>query len=283
VKLEADVPLNFTLLAVLKFAPFRVISEPATALAGVNEEMTGVGGITTKSVALSEVPPGVVTLIFPSVAPAGTLARICVFESTKIVEADVSLNFTSVAPAKLVPVIVICVPTTPLVGVNEAMDGPESVKSSALRTVPPATVTLILPVVVPAGTLARICVAESTVKVEAAVPLNFTELAPVKLLPVIVTSVPTNPLTGVKEVKTGVSVKSSTLNDVPPAVVTLILPLVVPEGTFARICVAESTIKAAGVPLNFTLVVLMKPVPMIVISVPTKPLVGEKEPITEVT
>jgi len=47
-----------------------------------------------------------------------------------------------------------------------------------------------LPVVAPAGTVVLILVFEFTVKV-AAVPLKVTAVAPVKLLPVIVTMVPT--------------------------------------------------------------------------------------------
>src|SRR5438552_19065284 len=49
----------------------------------------------------------------------------------------------------------------------------------------------------PAGTVAVIAVAEFTVKL-ALVPLNRTALAPVKLVPLIVTLVPTGPLLGVK-------------------------------------------------------------------------------------
>ena len=47
---------------------------------------------------------------------------------------------------------------------------------------------LIIPVVAPTGTVARICVSESTVKA-AGVPLKATAVVPVNLLPVIVTSV----------------------------------------------------------------------------------------------
>src|SRR2546430_17702936 len=53
------------------------------------------------------------------------------------------------------------------------------------------------PVVAPAGTVARIAVAEVTVKV-ALTPLNVTEVAPLKFVPLIVTLVPTGPLVGEK-------------------------------------------------------------------------------------
>jgi hypothetical protein len=62
--------------------------------------------------------------------------------------------------------------------------------------------TLIVPVAAPEGTVARIWVEEVTVKV-AATPLNGTEVAPVKLVPVMVTEVPTLPQAGVKEAIAG--------------------------------------------------------------------------------
>jgi hypothetical protein len=50
-------------------------------MAGVKEEISG-GEITVKSVVLCVVPAKFVTLIFPVAALLGTVARICVFEST---------------------------------------------------------------------------------------------------------------------------------------------------------------------------------------------------------
>src|SRR2546426_3746335 len=72
-----------------------------------------------------------------------------------------------------------------------------TVKLPALLAVPPGVVTLIGPLVAPAGTVAVMVVAEPTVKL-ALVPLNSTAVAPVKLAPLIVTLVPTGPLVGVK-------------------------------------------------------------------------------------
>ncbi len=56
--------------------------------------------------------------------------------------------------------------------------------------VPPVVVTLTSTVLVPAGEVAVIEVAELTVKVAAAVAPNATAVAPVRLVPVIVTLVP---------------------------------------------------------------------------------------------
>ena len=78
----------------------------------------------------------------------------------------------------------------------------------------------------------------------APVPLKATAVAPVKFVPLIVTLVPTGPLAGVKLVIVGplaVTVNALALVAVPPAVVTLIDPVVAPAGTVASIDVAEFT------------------------------------------
>ena len=80
---------------------------------------------------------------------------------------------------------------------------PAIVKLVALVAVPPAVVIAMGPVVAPTGGVAVIWVAESTVKL-ALVPLNRTAVAPVKFLPVIVTTVPTPPIVGEKPVMVGI-------------------------------------------------------------------------------
>ena len=69
----------------------------------------------------------------------------------------------------------------------------------------------------------------------ALVPLNVTAVAPVKFVPLIVTPAPTGPLVGVKLVivGAGTTVKVLALVAVPPAVVTLSVPVVAPAGTVA--------------------------------------------------
>ena len=67
------VPLNATAVAPVKFVPLIVTFVPTGPLAGV--KLVIVGGLTTvKLPALLAVPPGVVTLSGPVVAPAGTVA-----------------------------------------------------------------------------------------------------------------------------------------------------------------------------------------------------------------
>ena len=66
-------------------------------------------------------------------------------------------------------------------------------------------------------------------------PLKATAVVPVKLVPLMVTLVPTGPLAGVKLVIAGglITVKLPGLVAVPPGVVTLIVPVVTPAGTVA--------------------------------------------------
>jgi hypothetical protein len=75
-------------------------------------------------------------------------------------------------------------------------------------------------------------VAEATVKL-AEIPLNATDVAPVKFVPLMTTLVPTAPLVGVKLVIVGplATVKLDALVAVPADVVTLIGPVVAPPGT----------------------------------------------------
>src|SRR3989442_471317 len=169
---------------------------PTGPLAGV--KLVTVGGLmTVKLPALLAVPPGVATLIGPLEAPAGTVAVIAVAELT-VKLALTLLNSTAVAPLKLVPLMVTVVPAPPLVGEKLVIvGGGMTVKLLALLAVPPAVVTLIGPVEAPLGTVAAIEVDEFTVK-PALTPSNRTALAPVKLVPLMVTLVPTPPLAGEK-------------------------------------------------------------------------------------
>ncbi len=204
---------------------------------------------------LVAVPPGVVTLILPVVAPDGTAAVILDGEFTVNEVAETPLNLTEVVvnpvPLKFEPLIVTEVPTGPEVGENELIVGAGglvTVKLPELVAVPPGVVTLILPVVAPDGTVAVILVGEFTVNEIAETPLNLTEVVvnpvPLKFEPLIVTEVPTGPEVGENELIVGrgpVTVKADTLDPVPPEAVTLIGPDVAPEGTLAVIFVDEST------------------------------------------
>jgi hypothetical protein len=67
----AGVPLKRTPVAPPKFVPVIVTAVSTGPLAGAKEATVGVG-MNVKSLSLMAVPPGVVTLIFPVAAPAGT-------------------------------------------------------------------------------------------------------------------------------------------------------------------------------------------------------------------
>ena len=150
-------------------------------------------------------------------------------------------------------------------------------KLEALTAVPAGVVTEILPVLAPFGTVAEMLVADVTVKVALLLP-NFTAVAPVKFVPVIVTTVPTRPLSGVNPVIVGAAtiVKELALAAVPPGVVTMIGPVVAFAGTVAVICEGDLTLNEALTPLKVTSVVPERFVPLMVTDVPVVPRVGVK-------
>jgi hypothetical protein len=156
-----------------------------------------------------------------------------------------------------------------------------TVNEPELVAVPPGVVTEIGPDFAPCGTSAVICVDETTVN-DALLPLNATDVAPVKPVPVIVTVVFAGPLVGVNDEIVGaavavVTVKLDELVPVPADVVTEIGPVVAPLGTVVEIDVSETTVKDALVPLKRTAAAPVKPVPETVTLVPTGPLVGLKD------
>src|SRR5436190_13658601 len=77
-----------------------------------------------------------------------------------------------------------------------------TVKSEELAAVPSGVLTVTGPVTEPRGTLAVICVSESTVK-DAATPLNATADASVKFAPVITIGTPIVAWSGSKPLMTG--------------------------------------------------------------------------------
>ena len=78
-----------------------------------------------------------------------------------------------------------------------------TVKFDALTPLHPPLITVIKPVDAPAGTVALISPELTTVNELADIPLNFTSVTPVKLLPFIAITAPEGPLAGEKDVTTG--------------------------------------------------------------------------------
>jgi hypothetical protein len=115
---------------------------------------------------LSEVPPMLTALAPPRLVP------ITVTDADVPVRVDVLLYEVTVGTTRLVE------------GLNEALDA-----------VPPPVVTAIAPAVfAPEGTAVTMLVDDSTVNgAEVVVPANFTDLVSSRLVPVMVTAVPTPP------------------------------------------------------------------------------------------
>jgi len=141
-------------------------------------------------------------------------------------------------------------------------------------------VTVTLPVAAPLGTGATMLVPLQFVGV-AVVPLKLTVLLPCvppKLVPVMVTDVPTAPNVGDRLVMLGFTVNAAPLLVWPPTV-TVTLPVVAPVGTGTAMLVLLQLVGVAVVPLK--LIVLLpcvapKFVPAIVTDVPTAPDVGDR-------
>ena len=143
------------------------------------------------------------------------------------------LNLTAVVPVKLEPLIVIVVPTGPLVGEKLVIVG-NGLKVDPEVAVPFGFVTLIVPVVASTGTVAVIWVVELIVKLADA-PLNVTVVASRKTLPVITTLAPAGPLDGAIPVIRGRGLNVALLVAEPAGLVTLIVPVVALTGTVAVI------------------------------------------------
>jgi hypothetical protein len=185
--------------------------QPAIGVDTKKREMIGESGsdsggsqLTAKCVALLTVPTGaavLVTLSTPLLAPLGTVAFSVVEDTYVTVLAAVPLKLTVELFVKPTPVIVTTFPTAPLVGVKLATDN-VGLNRLLLVAVPAGVVTEISPEGAPSGTVASICVAESTVKVAFAEP-KCTAVALLRPVPVIVTVLPVIPVVGVNDVIVG--------------------------------------------------------------------------------
>ncbi len=118
----AVVPLNFTPVAPVKFAPVTVTLVPVCPLVGEKLVIVGAAKLTVKLLAEVAVPCGVAIEIFPVIAALGTVAVTLVALTTVNVAAAPPI-VTEVAPLKCVPVTVTKVPAPPLVGLKLLMAG----------------------------------------------------------------------------------------------------------------------------------------------------------------
>lgn len=211
-----------TCVTPLKLVPTIVTNSPTVPDVGVNELIFGV---TLKTDVLGdEVPAGELAVMDPVVAPSGTITLIDELDTiTGGLVVGMPLKRTSVTLERLTPLIVTNVPTGPDSGVKEVIFG-FRVKLVALVAVPLGVVIDIGPDVAVTGTVAPMEVSDVIVNVADTV-LNFTDVAPLKLVPVIVIASPALPDVGVKESIFGLTLKLVALNAVPVDVVTDILPV----------------------------------------------------------
>jgi len=159
--------------------------------------------------------PDTVTTTFPVVAPLGTGTTIeTAFQLLGVVA--VPLNVTVLVlcvDPKFVPAIVTELPTTPELGDKLVILGVSRTVNDMPALGTPLTVTTTLPVVAPFGTGTAMLAALQLLGV-AVVPLNVTVLDPCvdpKLVPVIVTDVPTVPELVERFVMLGTTVKLTPL------------------------------------------------------------------------
>ena len=257
--------LNFTAVAPVKFCPVIVMIVPFPTVVGVTDVITGAGINTNPG--LVAVPKAFVTLTSPD-NPAPKTAVIVV-EFTILNEAAATPpKLTAVVPVKLIPVIVTIPPCNAEVGLNENMIGIGAYVKPGLVPVPKGVVTLTSPEE-PFPTLAVIVFSSMTVTDEPNTPPKRTLKAPLRLFPLMVTSVPLNPEVGLNDVITGGPAKTNPDLVPEPAVLdTLISPLT-PVPTIAVIVVLLTTVKlAAGVPPKLTADIFVKLVPVIVTVAP---------------
>jgi len=222
-----------------------------------------------------------VTTTFPDVAPVGTGTTMLVALQLVGVAA-VPLNVTVLVPwdaPKLVPVTATEVPTGPDAGLRLAIAG-VTVKVAepfALEMPPTVTSTLARPASTLFGTEATILVGFQLMGVATRPPMVtvLVPCGPPNALPVMVTEVPAGPDVGFMLVISGVTVKFTLLLAWLPTVTTTAVALaVVKLGTTTVRAVAVQFTCVTAVPPKLTVLepcALPKPVPNIVILVPTGP------------
>ncbi len=157
-KVVAAVVPNFTAVAPVNDVPVTTAMEFGSPIAGVKFVILG---NTIKLAVLVPMPAALVALTFPVIAPVGTFIFICVAETGVIVPVltvpDGAVNSTSVTLFKFEPLIVTVAPTAPMVGENDVMvGGLMTINMELLVDVPVGAVTLIVPVLAVAGTVAVI-------------------------------------------------------------------------------------------------------------------------------
>lgn len=143
-----------------RLVPVIVTVEPGAAVAGANEVIVA---FPAKSAPVAAVPAGVVTLIGPVGALAGTVACTEVADSTVNAAAGVLPNRTALVPERFAPVRVTTVPAAPFVGENPVSATDDTAKVPPEVLVLTGVVTVTRPLTAFAGTVTVIVVADTDV------------------------------------------------------------------------------------------------------------------------
>lgn len=234
---SAVVPVNPTDVTESRLVPVIVTVEPGAAVAGEKDVMVGGAAKLADAVA---VPADVLTVMGPLVTLAGTVARMVVEDLLLNDAAGVVPNRTAVAPDRFAPVMVTTVPAAPRAGENSVIAADETLNVRVATPVLTGVSTEITPVTAFGGTVTVIEVSVTAVGV-AVEPLNLTAVAPVKLAPVMVTTLPAVPEVGLNDAIAG-DVVAKQVSLVMGVVFDTIAigPLLAPPGTAVVISVADT-------------------------------------------
>jgi hypothetical protein len=178
------IPPAVTAVAPVKDVPVISTGIPCGPLLGVKELIVGNAIYPGKLL----VPPAVVTETIPE-PPEGVIATIVVAEITVNVLAEIPPKLTAVAPRKLFPVMVTLVPAIETAGIIEFTTGGGIKTNPAKESFPVDVATNTYPEA-PLPTEALIAWEDNTVIFVAGTDPNLTTLAPDKLSPLIVITVP---------------------------------------------------------------------------------------------
>ena len=183
--------------------------------------IAGAEAATVRGTGRVPLPPGLVTVISPVVAPAGTAARMAESDMTEKM-AWTPLKETLVAELKPVPEMVTPAPTGADAGENPLTAGAgttlkRSVLKAVVETEPTRVVTPTGPFRAPTGTTAETWVGETLRNDVAATPPKVTVLVPARPVPSMSTVELTRPATGVRPVTMGLVAVSCGVGVTAPA------------------------------------------------------------------
>src|SRR5581483_3842373 len=214
-----------------------LITTLVSARPEVGEKLV-MAGLPKKLEEVTKLPLSVKTAMGPVSTPTGGCTWISVSELAVKATPFLPLNVTFVAPVKCSPAIWTFVDVPPVIGEKSVMygPGPTTINAVGLLLVPKIVLTVIGPLVAPAGTRVVICVPSALgVNWVALTPANLTPVVFVRCTPLIMTVSFTEPRSGVKLKMNGpvpTARKSSVVNcGVPAPCWILIGPVVMPLGT----------------------------------------------------